>query len=123
MIRGVVLAEAVTSIGMGAVAQMFLKLGANRLAALTPGLAMPALAWECATTWQLVLGLGLYGASAMVWIHVLTSLNLSTAYPLVGLSFIFTTLIGVLVLGEAISARQLLGCAAVLVGVALIARG
>ncbi|WP_137918223.1 SMR family transporter [Hydrogenophaga sp. 2FB] len=67
------------------------------------------------------LGLVLYGASAVLWLWVLSRLDVSMAYPLVSLGFVVTMALGVLWLGEPFSWLRVAGCTLIVVGVSLLA--
>ncbi len=67
------------------------------------------------------LGLALYGASAVLWLWVLSRLDVSVAYPLVSLGFVLTLALGVLWLGEPFSWLRVAGCTLIVVGVSLLA--
>lgn len=66
-------------------------------------------------------GFVLYGLGAVVWLSVLSRWDVSKAYPLVGIGFALTVLIG-LMMGEQVS--WLRGCGTVLIctGVWLVAQ-
>jgi len=64
--------------------------------------------------------LALYGISAIVWIAILARLPLSTAYPILGLTFVFVPLLSASLLREPVSAVQLCGAALIVIGVALV---
>lgn len=67
------------------------------------------------------LGLGLYGASAVLWLWVLSRLDVSLAYPLVSLGFVVTFALGIVWLGEPFTWLKAAGCALIVVGVGLLA--
>jgi multidrug transporter EmrE-like cation transporter len=67
------------------------------------------------------LGLVLYGASAVLWLWVLSRLDVSLAYPLVSLGFVVTMGLGVWWLGEPFSWLRVAGCTLIVVGVSLLA--
>lgn len=70
----------------------------------------------------LVGGLMLYGLSTVVYITVLSKLNLSIAYPMViGLTVVATTLAGVMLLEEKITTTAWIGIGLLLSGIAAIA--
>jgi multidrug transporter EmrE-like cation transporter len=68
------------------------------------------------------LGLVLYGASAVLWLWVLSRLDVSLAYPLVSLGFVLTFVLGVWWLGEPFSWARLAGCTLIVAGVVVLAR-
>jgi len=67
------------------------------------------------------LGLGLYGASAVLWLWVLSRLDVGLAYPLVSLGFVVTLVLGITWLGEPFSWTRLAGCGLIVAGVWLLA--
>ena len=67
------------------------------------------------------MGLVCYALGAALWLQVLARWDVSKAYPLVGLGFVLTLLIGLL-LGEAVSWRRVLGVLMICVGVVLVAK-
>lgn len=117
------LLAAVISIGFGATAQVLLKIGATRIAHELRDGGPFGFILSILATWQLMLGLFFYGLSALVWIHLLSTVNLSLAYPLVGLSFVTVVLIGVFALGESVTLLQTAGCVVILVGIMMVVRG
>ena len=54
-------------------------------------------------------GIFIYGISVIVWLWVLSKVDLSIAYPFVGVSFIFTFLFGVFLLGESVNVFKVVG--------------
>ena len=67
------------------------------------------------------LGLVLYGASAVLWLWVLSRLDVSRAYPLVSLGFVVTLALGIVRLGEPFSWLRVAGCTLIVIGVSLLA--
>lgn len=66
-------------------------------------------------------GFALYGLGAMVWLNVLSSWEVSKAYPLVGLGFCLTVLVGWL-LGENVTPARATGVLLICLGVVLVGR-
>lgn len=64
-------------------------------------------------------GFLLYGFGAIVWLAVLSKWDVSKAYPLVGLGFILTLIVGVLT-GEEVTAYRVLGVLMISAGVWLV---
>lgn len=66
-------------------------------------------------------GFVLYGLGAVVWLSVLAKWDVSKAYPMVGLGFLMTLVVGAM-LGEQVSAVRAIGTVLICGGVLLIAR-
>jgi multidrug transporter EmrE-like cation transporter len=66
-------------------------------------------------------GLFCFGLSAVVWLFVLSKIDVSQAYPCVALGIVLTVLGGGLLLGEDISLTRWLGLAVIVGGVGLVA--
>jgi multidrug transporter EmrE-like cation transporter len=109
------------SVGLSAIAQMFLKMGVTAVRSAEAGGVANTLA-AYATSPYVVLGLGLYGIGAILWLFVLARLPLTVAYPFVGLGFIATMLIGVLALNEAVTPGRVAGTLLIAAGCVLVAR-
>lgn len=111
------------SVSCSSVAQLFLKLGmVNR----SHGKALAAGDWPAMLVGALlnpmvIGGLALYFFGALVWLIVLAKVDLSFAYPFVGLGFIITLVLGKLVMDEAITPQRLLGTLLVAAGVIMVA--
>ena len=76
-----------------------------------------------ATNFFVIGGLGLYFASAAVWLLVLAKVDVSFAYPFVGLGFIVTMILAFFINGEVISVSKIIGTVCIALGIAIIARG
>ncbi len=78
--------------------------------------------WLIATNIYVFAGLGMYALGAVVWLAVLINIDVSKAYPFVGLGFIFTMALAYFILGEQISFIRLIGAIQVIIGVILISK-
>ena len=67
-------------------------------------------------------GLFAYVSSAAVWLSVLTKVDVSKAYPFVGLGFIGTMLFASYFLNEPITLNKIFGTFLIMIGVLLIAK-
>jgi multidrug transporter EmrE-like cation transporter len=108
---------AVISICLSVAAQFLLKVGMSSSAVKTASASAPGISVLLSIFSQpyVIAGFVLYGLGAMVWLSVLSRWDVSKAYPLVGIGFAFTALIG-LMMGEQVGLLR--GC-----GVALICTG
>lgn len=68
------------------------------------------------------LGLAMYGASAALWLYILGHVEVSRAYPFVGLGFALTAVLGALVLNEHVGTLRVAGTLLVCAGVYLVGR-
>ena len=66
-------------------------------------------------------GFVLYGMGAIVWLGVLSKWEVSKAYPLVGLGFVFTVLVGFM-LNEQIGLLRLAGVCFICAGVFMVGK-
>ena len=69
-----------------------------------------------------IAGLFAYISSAGIWLLVLSKIEVSKAYPFVGLGFIFTMLFAYWFLNEPLTVSKICGTLVILVGVVLISR-
>lgn len=75
------------------------------------------------TNMYVIGGLGLYFASAAVWLFVLAKVDVSFAYPFVGLGFVITMLLAFFINGEVLSTTKVVGTLCIALGVAIMAQG
>lgn len=115
------------SVALSATAQLLLKLGASapavRAAITDANGPMLERGFVLMTTPPLIGGLVIYAISAGFWIAVLSRVDLSLAYPFVGLGFVLTFLIGTLFLGETANIMRVSGTFLIMVGAILVSRG
>ncbi len=73
------------------------------------------------TPW-VIAGFVFYGLSSILWLDVLSKLDFSLAFPMVGLTYVFTLLIGRFFFGEAVGWERVLGVAFILTGLFFLLR-
>lgn len=124
MINAKLLLLVVASVALSSVAQIALKMGMSRGSVQEAqgaggsfGLILNALAEPFVLG-----GLACYGFGALLWLFVLAKLDVSMAYPFVGLGFILTMILGAMVLNEQVGALRILGTVLVVAGVVLVAK-
>ena len=88
----------------------------------SPGVSPFLVVSELARGVAIYAGLSLYGMSMVVWLYVLSRIDVSLAYPFVGLGIVLTTLCGYYLLGEPMSPTRLAGCVVVVAGLVIVAR-
>ena len=100
---------------LGAAAQMLFKAGLKLMPHPTP-LAV-------VTNWPLLLGLTLYGGSTVLLVLALREGELSLLYPVISLTYVWVTILSVLMLGETMNAWKVVGVSIIILGVCLLGRG
>ncbi len=112
------------TITMAVAGQLFLKAGMNKIGPITLSDVKNGMATltKIATNSQVVFGLALYVISAAVWLVVLSRVNLSFAYPLVGFSYIVVMFASRFLFNEPISAVRWAGAILISIGVVFISR-
>nr|WP_278003284.1 EamA-like transporter family protein [Nodosilinea sp. TSF1-S3] len=103
-----------------ALGQLFLKMGALQLGQVTGANAL-GLVLSIATTPALLAGLMAYGVGAILYILVLTRVDLSVAAPAAAMIYLASVVIGVVVFKEALSVGRLVGLGLIVGGVVLVA--
>lgn len=111
-----------TSIALATTGQLLLKAGMTEIGGLAVG-ELGELVRGALQTWQVLAGLVAFGASAVFWLITLSRLPLSTAYPVVSLSYLLILLFSVFVLGERPTAVVWLGALFIVTGISLIGVG
>ena len=104
---------ALASVLLSVVAQFALKAGMKAHAGAAPWLAL--------LQPMVLLGLALYGAGALVWLAVLAKWDVSKAYPLVGIGFALSVVVGY-AMCEQFGLARWAGVAFICLGVYLISR-
>jgi drug/metabolite transporter (DMT)-like permease len=70
-------------------------------------------------TWA---GFLFYGLSSLIWLWVLSRVQLSYAYPILALAFPIVVVFSVILFGESVSLVRWIGISTIVVGVFLLAR-
>lgn len=109
---------------MNAGAQLALKYGMASpgiQSSLTRGMPWSTAAFTIFTNVSVMGGLAVYVSSAILWLLVLSRVEVSLAYPFVGLGFILTMMLAWLLQGEALTIAKLFGTLLISAGVAILA--
>lgn len=120
-----ILLLSLVSISLSVAAQFLLKRGMGLVAQRSDEAALQSWfdqALMIATNRHVLAGFVLYGLGAVLWLGVLRSWDVSKAYPLVGIGFVLTLLIGWMI-GERVTVERMIGVALISAGVFVVARG
>lgn len=94
------------SIFLGALGQVFLKMASMSVKDKAP---MAQFYLSLALNYNVWLGFACYGVSFLIWMRMLTRFDLSYARPMVGLGYIITAVLAMLLLGEKVTPLRWLG--------------
>lgn len=112
----------IISIMSSVLAQFLFKVGVKNMSLMAEDskiLNLTNLIIALTDKWVL-LGFILYGMGAILWLRVLSEWEVSKAYPMVGLGFLFTIIIG-WIIGENITTLRILGTLLICIGIYLVA--
>jgi len=71
---------------------------------------------------RIIIGIGCYVLGMVLWLIVLSRVDLSFAYPLLGMSYILVVLSASVILKEDVSLQRWLGTLVIFLGVVIVAR-
>jgi multidrug transporter EmrE-like cation transporter len=103
----------------GTIGQFFLKIGANKLGAVTASSFFSHVLGILMVP-QLLIGLVFYAASAILYILLLTRIPLSVLGPSVAIQYVLAILMGRFLFQEAIPIERLVGLGLIICGVILV---
>lgn len=111
----------ISSVTLSAVAQLSFKHGVSTTT-IDPSAHVLMKAWLMLTSPYVFAGLALYGIGTVLWLFALKQMDLSLAYPFVGISFIMVFFFGVLLLGEPLNLQRLTGTLIITLGIIVMAK-
>jgi multidrug transporter EmrE-like cation transporter len=100
---------------LGAAAQIFMKIGATQLAHPGP--------LGILTSVPLMTGYSLYGLSTLSLIFALRDGELSLLYPVIALTYVWVTVLSLMMFNEVINPFKAVGILAIVAGVAILGKG
>ncbi|MEP6963433.1 MAG: hypothetical protein ABI995_15235 [Acidobacteriota bacterium] len=102
------------------VGQILIKRGAD---ALGPSPSLAETAIGMVTILPLFCGYAMYGLFTVIMVFALRHGELSMLYPIMALSYVWVSIVSVVVFHEPISALQMIGVGVIVSGVAVLGRG
>lgn len=104
-------------------AQLLLKLGMNAVGKFEfTGAELARVAPAIFTSPSILLGLASYVASFLVWLAVLSRMDVSLAYPMISIGYTIGLAGGYYFFKEPVTTTRILGVAVIMLGVLLISR-
>lgn len=74
-------------------------------------------------SWKILVGIGFYGCSMLLFFYMLSNFKLSAIMPVTCITYILNILIAVFVFCEDISWQQIMGTFIVILGLLILSRG
>lgn len=123
MINQLVLALIVLDVGLNVLGQLSLKFGMSKLGNFALSLnALPPVFVQAAFNPFILLGMLCYGLGFLVWLVVLAKAEVSYAYPLISLGYVFTAILARVLIGESVTLSRMAGILIICLGVFIVAR-
>jgi drug/metabolite transporter (DMT)-like permease len=123
MVKYLVFSLILLDVALNVTGQLSLKHGMSKYGNFALSLdSLPAMFSKAATNPHVLMGLVCYGLGFMVWLVVLSKAEVSYAYPLISMGYVFTAILARTLFGEAVSVTRMAGIFVTCVGVFLIAR-
>lgn len=107
---------------VGTSSQLMMKVGVSRLGGLEQFDGILPLLVAFATSPFIMIGLFLTGVSILMWLTIISKLDLSFAYPFNSLSYVIILLFGALALDENVNVIRIAGVVMIMAGVFIISR-
>ncbi|MBU1110057.1 EamA family transporter [Patescibacteria group bacterium] len=108
------------SVIIGVLGQLLMKHGVTQLGEVSGG-AVPFLLKAVFSPWVLA-GLFGYGVGTLLWLLILSKADVSYAYPMLSLGYVFLLIFAGVFLGEQVTPVRIAGVLLIVVGVILITR-
>ncbi len=123
MVKYVVLSLILIDVFLNVTGQLSLKYGMAKIGNFSLSMStLPPIFLKAATNLHVLFGLLCYGLGFMVWLVVLSKSEVSYAYPLISLGYVFTAILARAMFGETVGVTRLAGICITCLGVLLIAR-
>lgn len=123
MVKYLLLCLIMLDVALNVTGQISLKHGMSKVGNFALSMStLPPVFVQAAFNPYVILGLICYGLGFMVWLVVLAKSEVSYAYPLISLGYVFTAILARWLIGEAVSLTRMTGILVICAGVFLVAR-
>lgn len=112
-----------TGVMLNAAAQILMKAGTNAIGhfEFSAENILPV-GIKLATEWHIIVALGCYAVSVVVWILALSRVPVSIAFPMLSMAYVVNAIAAWYLLGEAFNPVKLIGMGVIILGVIIISR-
>lgn len=104
-----------------ATAQVLVKIGSDRVAALAPPSAFDHIANMLLSPWVLA-GVGITAGSMLLWFYIISKVELGRAYPFTSLSYVLVQIAAVYLFREQPTVWRWLGLMLIITGVVMVSK-
>ncbi len=123
MVNQMVLALISLDVALNVLGQLSLKFGMSKVGNFAMSLnALPSVFFQAAFNPFILIGVVCYGLGFLVWLVVLAKAEVSYAYPLISLGYVFTAILARFLIGEHVTLTRMGGILVICLGVFLVAR-
>ncbi|WP_036720466.1 EamA family transporter [Paenibacillus harenae] len=113
---------ALVSIFLGSVGQVLLKVGMSKVGKITLQQLTDKL-FIISTTPSILIGMCCFVISSILWLVVISQTQLSNAYPMVSLGYVFVFIMSILLFQETVNFPKLAGLTVIVIGVIIMGKG
>jgi multidrug transporter EmrE-like cation transporter len=110
-----------SSILLAVPGQLLIKVGLNKMPTFSDIGILPFLL-KAFTSIHVLAGLSLYFTSAIIWVMVLSKVQLSVAYPMLAFGYVLIVLFSFLILKEPITISKIVSIILIVIAIILLAR-
>lgn len=112
-----------TGVMLNAAAQILMKAGTNSIGYFEFSVEnIVPIGWKLATEWHIVVALGCYALSVVIWVLALSRVPVSIAFPMLSMAYVVNAIAAWYLLGEAFSLTKVVGMGVIILGVIIISR-
>jgi multidrug transporter EmrE-like cation transporter len=112
-----------TGVMLNAAAQILMKAGTNAVGHFEFSMEnILPIGLKLATEWHIVVALGCYALSVIIWILALSRVPVSIAFPMLSMAYVVNAIAAWYLLGEAFNPTKLVGMSIIILGVIIISR-
>jgi drug/metabolite transporter (DMT)-like permease len=112
-----------TGVMLNAAAQILMKAGTNAIGHFEFSIDnIVPIGLKLATEWHIVVALGCYALSVIIWILALSRVPVSIAFPMLSMAYVVNAIAAWYLLGETFNPTKLIGMGVIILGVIIISR-
>ena len=111
----------VVSVLLNASAQLFIKRGMTTIGMISINVSsLLSLVLNAATNIPILLGMASYAVSILLWMVVLSRVNVSLAYPFLSIGYVFTVVFAFAFFNEPLTIQKLAGIVVICAGIVIL---